>query len=284
MVRLKYLVAFCLITAFSVTQFSCRNVRIKDHPEWKQYFDAYQGIDSACFEMYDNNKEIALFFNKERCSKRMIPGGEFDIFSAMAALSSNVALNEQFKLAIKDSSKQTTDTLTLTEAFKQENNAYFSQLSQVVGSQKMKQYLDTVQYGNRKTGNDLTTFFNDGTLLVTPDEMVGFMKRLYHGELPSFDQRSIRLVRDMMLQESKPNLKRYYRYATIQTKDTTMHWLIGFVEHTEQLKNPTTKKMEAIPHPYFFAMNFTTKDTSKDWKEISIKILNDILKAEHVND
>lgn len=283
MIRLKYLVAFCLLTAFAASQSSCRNVRIKDHPEWKQYFDAYQGIDSACFEMYDNNKEIALFFNKERCSKRMIPGAEFDIFTAMAALSSNVVFNEQFKLAIKDSSKPGQDTITLSQAFKQGSPDYFLQLAQVVGNKKMKQYLDTVQFGNMQFGNNQPDFYSNGTLLVTPDEMVGFIKRVYHGELNSFDQRSIRLVRDMMLQETKPNLKLYYRYATVQVKGTTMHWLTGFVEHTEQLKNPTTKKIETIPHPYFFAMNFTTKNNNQNWREVSVKILKDILEAEHVN-
>lgn len=283
MFRLKHLVAICLLAVLSITQYSCRNVRIKDHAEWQQYFSAYPGIDSACFEMYDNNKEIAMFLNKERCSKRITPGAEFDIFTAMAALSSNVALDDQFKLPVSDTAGQP-DSLTLSQAFKQGSTAYFMQLAKFVGSKKMKQYLDTVQFGNMQLEETPSNYYFDGILKITPDEMVGFMKRLYHGELKSFDQRSIRLVRDMMLQESAPNLKYYYRYASVSSKDTNIHWLVGFVEHIEQLKNPTTHKIENIPHPYFFAMNFTTKDNSKNWKEISIKILKDILKAEHVNE
>lgn len=281
--RLKYLIAPCLFALLVFSQLSCRNVRIKDHNEWQQYFDAYPGIGEASFEMYDNNKEIALYLNKERCSERMIPGSTFDIFTALAALSANVALDEQFKLTIQDSSTNTNDTLSLAQAFKKPNKAYFRQLTQMLDTQRLQHYLDTTQFGNRIINNPPGDFFNNGSLLVTPDEMVGFMKRLYHGELPAFDQRSIRLVRDMMLQETRPNLKVYYRFATVRQQDTTMHWLVGLVEHTEQLKNPKTQKIENIPHPYFFAMTFTTKDNSEDWKATSIRILKEIMKANHVN-
>lgn len=282
MPRSKLLFAVILLAGFSFFQCSCRNVRIKNRSEWKQYFHAYPAIGDACFEMYDNNKEIAMYFNKKRCSERLTPGAEFDIFNAMAALSANVALDDQFKLAVKDSTK-TTDTLTLTQAFKQGNGPYFQQLAQVVGMKKMKHYLDTVQFGNKyvdSTGN----YFDNGKLLVTPDEMVGFMKDFYHGELAAFDQRSIQLVQDLMLQEVQPytHSRLFYRCATVPAGDSSMHWIVGFVEHKEYLRDPKTKKMEHIPHPYFFAMNFVAKNNTQDWKSISVTILKNILKADYV--
>lgn len=282
MSRLKYLIPATFLLALFLTQTSCWNVRIKDHKEWKQYFEKYPGMGDACFEMYDNNKEIAMYYNIKRCSKRLAPGAVFDIFSALTALSENVALDESFKLAVKDSANQQPDSLTLKQAFRQNNEAYFQKLVQVVGYKKMKHCLDTVQFGNKKIAQT-DNYYTDGTLLVTPDEMVGFMKDLYHGELKAFDQRSMRLVQDMMLQETKPAMKLYYRTATIPQGDSSTHWVVGIWEHSEALINSKTKILEHIPHPYFFAMNFKAANNQQDWNTISLQILKDIAKAEHIN-
>lgn len=284
MSKIKYLVGFALLLVMvSLTISACRNVRIKEHQEWKAYFEK-NDIQDACFEIYDNNKEIASYFNKARCAERMTPGAVFDIFNALTALSSNVALDEQFKLGITDSMTGMTDSLTLVQAFKQENSAYFEQLATLIDSQKMQFSLDTIQFGNRQMGGALGRFYKNGHLKITADEMVGFMKRVYHGELPAFDQRSIRLVQGMLLKETGTNEKLYYRYADIPQNDSTLHWLVGYMEHTEVLKNPKTGKDDYIPHPYFFAMNFTTAKSDKDWQPVSLQIVKDILKGSHTND
>lgn len=284
MTKLKSFAGFAILVAVvSLSMSACRNVRIKDHEEWKEYFQE-EDIQDACFEMYDNNKEIALYLNKERCAKRMTPGAVFDIFNALTALSSNVALNEQFKLNVVDSVTGKPDSLTLIQAFKQENSSYFEQLAILTDSQKMQFSLDTIQFGNKLMGGAPGRFYKDGHLKITADEMVGFMKGLYHGELPAFDQRSIRLVQGMLLQETKPNEKLYYRYASLPQNDSTLHWLVGYMEHTEDLKNSETGKTDFIPHPYFFAMNFTTSNSNKDWQPVSLQILKEILKANHSND
>ncbi|HET8573042.1 MAG TPA: penicillin-binding transpeptidase domain-containing protein [Edaphocola sp.] len=284
MTTLKSFVGFAVLFVMIVVAMpACRDVRVKEHQEWKAYFQE-NDIQDACFEMYDNNKEIALYFNKKRCSERMTPGAVFDIFNALVALSSNVALDEQFKLRTWSNMKGAMDSLTLKQAFQEENGSYFEQLAILTDSQKMQFSLDTVQFGNMLMGGAPGQFYKDGRLKVTADEMVGFMKRLYHGELPAFDQRSIRLVQGMLLQETKPDEKLYYRYASLPQSDSTLHWLVGYMEHTEGLKNPKTGKTEYIPHPYFFAMNFTTPASAKDWKSVSLQILKDILKVSHAND
>lgn len=272
-----------LLLMISLSISACRNVRIKEHQDWKAYFEK-NGIPDGCFEMYDNNKEIAAYYNKARCAERMTPGAVFDIFNALASLSNNVALNEKFTLPVTDSNGGTADSLTLAQAFKQGNSAYFEQLASLTDSQKMQFCLDTIQFGNRQMGGKSGQFYKDGHLKVTADEMVGFMKRLYHGELPAFDQRSIRLVQGMMLQETDSNEKLYYRYADVPQNDSTLHWLVGYMEHTEILKNPKTGKDDYIPHPYFFAMNFTTAKSDKDWQPVSLQIVKDILKDSHTND
>jgi beta-lactamase class D len=101
-----------------------------------------------------------------------------------------------------------------------------------------------------KMGADITACWQDSSLLITPDEQVGFLKKLYFDELP-FSKRTQRLVRSIMLQESTPQYKLYYKTGTHNSFKTQMAWMVGFLE-------------DSTNHPYFFANNFETIDTNMD--------------------
>jgi beta-lactamase class D len=275
---------FLLCSALFIAAFasSCSDVRIKEHPEWKKYFDAYQ-VD-GCFEVYDNNKEIAHFYNKERCATQLSPASTFKIFNSLVGLETGVAPDEQ--LVIKwDSIKRWNDDwnkdLTMAQAFKVSALPYYQELARRIGMKNMQHYLDTVKYGNMKTGDSIDQFWINNTLLISADEQVGFVKRLYHGELP-FSERSQRIVRGMMLQKQSNNYKLYYKTGWNNSNNSNLLWIVGFVEKSEELKHVETGKLEAIPHPYFFAMNFTTTDSTKDLRKIRLELLQKLLDANDI--
>lgn len=261
---------------------SCSDVRIKEHEEWKQYFDQY-GVQ-GCFEVYDNNKETAHFFDKERTNKRICPASTFKIFNSLVGLETGVAPDEQLMIkwdGVERANKDWNRDLTMAQAFKVSAVPYYQELARRIGKQRMQHYLDTVQYGNMRTGDQIDQFWLNDTLLITPDEQVGFIKRLYHGELP-FSERTQRIVRGMMLQKEAPNYKLYYKTGWDDKHNTNSLWVVGYVEKFEQMKHVETKKMESIPHPYFFALNFTTSDTTKDLKKIRLELLQKLLDANDI--
>ncbi|MFT4061730.1 MAG: penicillin-binding transpeptidase domain-containing protein [Edaphocola sp.] len=262
----------CAVAALGILG-SCRNVRIKEHDEWKQYFDKY-GVE-GCFEFYDNNKETAHYCNKEECAERVSPASTFKILTALIALETAVAPDEQLTIRWDGIPRKAAwdKDLTMAEAFKASSVPYFQEIARRIGREKMQHYLDTIQYGNKQIGTAIDSFWLNGTLLVSPDEQVGFIKRLYHAELP-FSERTQRIVRGMMQQTATDNYKLYYKTGW----NKNLLWVVGYVEKFNNLKNVETGKMEAIPHPYFFALKFNAKDTTQDLRKVRLDLLNDLLK------
>ena len=145
----------------------------------------------------------------------------------------------------------------------------------------MQHYLDTANYGNRTIGGSIDSFWINNSLQISADEQVGFIKRLYHGELP-FSERSQRIVRGMMLQKESNNYKLYYKTGWNDANHSNLLWIVGYVEKSEELKNVETGKLEQIPHPYFCALNFTTTDTTRDLRKLRLELLQQLLDANDI--
>ncbi len=270
----------CICIAFIS---SCRDVRIKDHAEWGKYFDKY-GIKDAGFILRDNNHESVYYYNKERCTKRMLPASTFKIFNSLVALETAVAPDDQLVIkwdsVVRDHTEWNRD-LTMREAFKASSVPYYQEIARRIGPARMQHYLDTVKYGNMNMSGKVDEFWLNDTLQITPDEQTGFVKRLYFAELP-FSERSQRIVKTMMLQEQTPEYNLYYKTGTGKIGDKYIYWVVGFSEKIEHYKEPegSMNKTSVRNYPYFFAENFEmpVSDTSKDWFRIRIDILHEVLK------
>jgi beta-lactamase class D len=281
----------------AVVASSCRNIRIKEYDEWGKYFEE-AGVQ-GCFEVYDNNKETAVYYNKERCAERFTPASTFKIFSALVALESSIAPDEQLLIKWDGKTRYYKDgkpvygadtaqatlreewakDLTMAQAFKVSAVPYFQELARRIGAAEMQSYLDTVKYGNMSIGEQIDEFWLNGSLKISPDEQVGFVKRLYFGELPGFSERTQRIVRGMMLQKETDTYKLYYKTGWGKSSDKNILWVVGFVEKINELKNVETKNIDRIPHPYFFALNFETDNSRQDVAELRLSLLNKLLAA-----
>ena len=118
-------------------------------------------------------------------------------------------------------------------------------------------------------------------MLITPDEQVGFMKKLYFDKLP-MSQRSQRIVRNMLLEEQTAEHKLYFKTGTKLNGNQSLVWLVGFIERKETQKGVVTKKEETNSRPYFFAMNYETTSDSLASREKRIEILKEILKERQI--
>ena len=264
---------------------ACSGVRIKEHEGWKKYFDAY-GVE-GCFEIYDNNKEIARYYNKERTAERFSPASTFKIFNSLVALETGEAQDEQLMIpwdGVEREIPSWNQDLTMKEAFKYSAVPYYQELARRLGRETLQFYLDSVKYGNMNMEGDITMFWLNDTLKISADEQVGLMKRLYHNQLP-FTERTHRIVKGMMLQEATDDYRLYYKTGLGRNGDgSRLLWVVGFIEQYNPLKNVETGTLEKIPHPYFFALNFTAPAGSdKDWLTIRMKLLRDLLKESGLN-
>ncbi|MEN9697510.1 MAG: hypothetical protein RLZ56_931 [Bacteroidota bacterium] len=140
--------------------------------------------------------------------------------------------------------------------------AYYQQLMEQIGRPNVLKTIDSIHYGKGIVGSDLNRFWMDGSLRITPDEQLGFIKKLYFNQLP-FQKRTQDIFKKMILKEDNAN----YRLSYISGFDTTgfpTQWILGYIEENK--------------HPYFFVMHTTT--SNKDGKLSNLSLLKSILAAQ----
>ncbi len=274
-----------LILALSIiTLASCRDARIKDHPEWEARFKA-QGITNACFMLRDHVHESVHYYNKDRCLQRFTPASTFKIFNSLVALETGIAQDETYTIPwdnVVRSRPEWNKTMNMKEAFRVSNLAYYQELARRVGAQNYQHYMDTVRYGNQKIGPKADAFWLDNSLQISADEQVGFLKRLYFEELP-FTLRTQTIVRSLMLREDTAGTRLFYKTGTGETpQGTDLRWVVGFLEREVEVKEDkaSMNKSDVRNYPYIFALNFEVPkgDSSKDWGSVRIEILHQLLK------
>ena len=261
---------------------SCAKSRIKEHKDWAKFYQD-KGIKDACFIMRDNNHESIHYYNLDRCSKRFLPASTFKVFNSLVALETAVAPDDQ--LVIKWDSQvrrpEWDKDMSMREALKVSCVPYYKEIARRIGPAKMQHFLDTMKYGNMKIEGRIDEFWLNNTLQISPDEEMGFLKKMYFAELP-ISERSQRIVKTMMLQEETPDYNLYYKTGTGFSGDKCIYWVVGFAERIEHVKEnkESMNKSDFRYYPYFFAQNFEVPvaDTSKDWFKVRIELLKDVLK------
>ncbi len=250
---------------------SCRN-NIHEKKNWASFFQE-RGIDSACFEVYDNTHDQAFYYNKHRTSKPFSPASTFKIVNSLIALETNLAPDIDYIIkwdGIERWNKDWNQDLTMKQAFEYSALPYYQALARKIGKDTMQHYLDTLQYGNKTIGDSVDRFWIDGSLKITPDEQVGFLKRLYFDKHP-LSKRSQRLVRSLMLHETNDEYKLSYKTGTTPTEKGYICQLVGYIEKIEKQQNVETDAEETNYRPYFFAMNFETKSKDINFSELMKK-------------
>jgi len=116
-------------------------------------------------------------------------------------------------------------------------NFYKSLLSKL-GRETIMKTRDSLHYGKGIPTADTTNYWENGSLVISPDEQMGFIKKLYFNQLP-FQKRTQEIFKKMLIKEDNANYKLSYLNATDYLGLNT--WYLGYVEEHN--------------HPYFFVMH-----------------------------
>lgn len=238
-------------------------------------------IDSACFEIYDHSHDQVFQYKAQRLGKQICPASTFKIFNSLVALETNTIPDIDFVIPWDGITRWNPDwskDMDMVEAFKVSSVPYYQEVARRVGRKNFQLYMDSVKYGNMKIGDSIDKFWLDNSLLISPDEQVGLMKKLYFDKLP-FSARTHRLVRTLMLKEETEKYKLYCKTGTSQDAHFTQMQLVGFIEVIEHQKAINSADKETNYRPYFFAMEFTQANDKVDMKnsrELRIQLLKKI--------
>lgn len=250
---------------------SPNNVTVEN--SYKQYFDAHQL--NGTFGLYDNGTGQFTIYNLERFKdSAYLPASTFKIVNSLIGLETGRISNE--KMVIKwdgvvrilpggDTASSWNKDLTMEEAFAVSALPYYQEVARRIGRDTMQHWLDSLQYGNKKIGTAVDSFWINNSLKITPDEQMGLVKKLYFDQLP-FQKRTQEIVKKVMIREQNANYTLAYKTGLgFKENGNLIGWIVGWIEENK--------------HPYFFVLNAEGHHDAK-MMDARIDILRKILTSQ----
>lgn len=263
MITVKFFIVFLLI----VSSFGCAKAQVVNQRKPSETKSAIgeKPIDlSRFFEdttgaivIYDQKNNRYIRYNEKRCATRFTPASTFKIPNALIGLEAG-AVKDAETVIVWDKKKYPEDNWTsepfvhwkqdhtLRTAIKYSVVWYFRELARRVGEERMKNYVERFDYGNRDISGGLSSeqmfeaFWLSSSLKISADEQVEFLRKFYDGKLP-VSKRSTETVKKILVQEETPEYKLSAKTGGGWNDGKALGWFIGYAETKD--------------NGYFFALN-----------------------------
>jgi beta-lactamase class D len=208
-------------------------------------------------------KNINFIYNEKRVKQRFIPASTFKIPHTLIALEEKVV---DTNTIIKWDGKKRfyepwNKNQTLQSAIKYSCVWCFQTFAQKIDNNTYLKYLEKIDYGNKKTGKDKTTFWLDGDLKISAFEQINFLKKLYRDNLP-FKKKNLEIAKTLIINEQTQNYT--IRGKTGWAQDIA--WYIGYIETNSNI--------------WFFALNANIKEMKN--LKLREKIVKEILESKKI--
>lgn len=239
---------------------SCVVNHAKVNNDLKKYFDS-SNVEGT-FAFFNNQLGNIIVYNMKLDTTKLSPGNSFKIMNTLIGVQTGKIANQNTVIGSDSAGK---NGVTLKEAFHNSNIPYFQELSRQIGEKDMKQWLDSVSYGNKNISGPIDSFWLNSQLKISPDEQLGLMSKLYFEKLP-FQKYAQQIVESLMLQEDNTLYK--YSYTSgggIDEKGNSFSWTLGWIEENR--------------HVYFFVTYVTAPGNSRDLTVSSENVSRSILKS-----
>lgn len=254
---------------------ACSPNNVKTDNSLKQYFD--ENNVEGCFALMDNGTGKFTIYNLSRYrDSSYLPASTFKIVNALIGLQTGKIVNDSMVIKWDGVQRWNPDwnkDLTMYEAFRVSSVYYFQEVARRIGKDTMQYWLSQLGYGAKTDSSKVVinsridSFWLDNSIKVTPDQQLGLVKKLYFNDLPGFFKSNQETVKRAMLMENTPNYRLGYKtgWGFPDSKEyKQLGWIVGWIEENN--------------HPYFFVLNFETKDRNFDVAGRRMKMLKDILK------
>ncbi|MBN2088375.1 class D beta-lactamase, partial [candidate division KSB1 bacterium] len=165
----------------------------------------------AAFILYDAKNDQYARYNPERCQKPYQPCSTFKIANALIALETGVADGPDFMIPFDSTKTPPQDwwaqfgwlgDQTLRSAMKKSVVWYYQEIARRIGPDRMRHFLDVLNYGNRDISGGIDQFWLMNSLLISPNEQVEFLKRFYQEEF-KLSKLTYKTVKSILLFDEK---------------------------------------------------------------------------------
>jgi beta-lactamase class D len=199
----------------------------------------FEGLNGT-FVLLDGRSGDYVRYNAKRAAERFAPCSTFKVPHTAILLESGVAPDPTFTLKYDPALKQPGNwarDFDLRGAFKASALWYYQALARRLGMSAERDFVTLFKYGNTNTkgGVDVpgNPFWVDGSLRISADEQVGFLRRFHESQL-GLSARTTALTKEIMLAEETPSWKLSAKTGACQpTGEDTAIWYVGYVERSD---------------------------------------------------
>ncbi|MFE4239607.1 BlaR1 family beta-lactam sensor/signal transducer [Peribacillus butanolivorans] len=206
--------------------FTHTNVVYKDY---SSFFDELSG--SAV--LYDSKMKQYTIYNKKESTTRFQPTSTYKIFSALFALESGIITRDNSQMNWDGTLypyEEWNQDQDLFSAMESSSTWYFQKLDQQMGKKKLQNYFEQINYGNGDLSGNITNYWLDASLKISPVEQVDILKKFYDNDF-AFEQSNIQTVKDsLLLEESNGNLLSGKTGTAVVNGENIDGWFVGYVE------------------------------------------------------
>lgn len=275
--KLKGLAAFMLTTVLllGLAPFISTYAADESHYQWKSssgnisYVDltAYFGEYKGSFVLYDLENDAWHIHDKEHAVLRVAPDSTYKIYDALFGLEAGVITPEDSLITWNGKTYPfeawNTDQ-TLQSAMSASVNWYFQSIDKQVGAKNLYNYIQEIGYGNENMSGDISTYWMEASLKISPIEQVELLTKLHNNRF-NFSLENIDAVKDAMRLSSSDAGTFYGKTGTGRVDGQDVNgWFVGFVETKD--------------NTYFFATNIGADNNAAGGNatEITMSILSDM--------
>lgn len=192
----------------------------------------FNGAD-GCFVLYNQKEDAWVLYNMEHALSRTPPDSTYKIYDALFGLEEGV-------IAPGDSFRAWDGTACPFEAWNADQdlysamqfsvNWYFQDIDAQLGADALKCCLEKIGYGNEKICEDLSSYWMQSSLKISPVEQVELLRDLYNGRF-DFASENVEAVKNSICLFSSGPQRFYGKTGTgrVEGMDTS-GWFVGFLE------------------------------------------------------
>jgi len=182
--------------------------------------------------------------NRKECAIATAPASTFKIPHAVIALETGV-VTDPHAMVPYDGSDVPFETWkrahSLDSAMKWSVFPFFRRTAAAIGRERMTAQLQRLRYAKDTFDDDLTNFWNNGELLVTPGEQLDFVRRLFRYELPASRANVDAVKASLLMPEGSitnasgthaflPNKVVHGKTGNTRVNGERVSWLVGHLE------------------------------------------------------
>ena len=230
------------------------------------WFSGYEGS----FVLYDLNGDTWKVYDMEQATLRTAPNSTYKIYDALFGLEEGVIAPDDSLMAWDGTThpfEAWNGNQDLLSAMQSSVNWYFEEIDHQIGLAAIQNYIRKIGYGNEIVNADLSAYWMQGALKISPVEQVELLTALHNNRF-DFAPENINAVKDSICLFSSENFssegKNFYgKTGTGRVDGQDVNgWFVGL--------------LETAGNTYFFATNIQAAENATGSKasEISLSILS----------